>query len=288
MGHNFKQHIPWQVKIGAKIILSRLPMSYAFWEKLSLFKHGAMEQPDYAFNVLYRHYSEVEFSRKSAGFVGLELGPGDSLNSALIAKSLRASKVYLVDVGAFARSDLASFQWMTSYLAEHGYDVEAFRHCQSADDFLKASSAEYLTAGLNSLKTLATGSVDFIWSQAVLEHIRRDQFLPIFQELRRIQRRDGVGSHRVDLRDHLGGALNNLRFKESTWESAFMSSSGFYTNRIRFTEMLTLFRHAGFEVEVAKIERWAHVPTSRRKMIPPFRNLPDEELTVSGFDVFLH
>jgi hypothetical protein len=110
----------------------------------------------------------------------------------------------------------------------------------------------------------------------------------MLRELRRIQRQDGVSSHRVDLRDHLGGALNNLRFRERTWESGFVSRSGFYTNRIRYTEMLKLFREAGFEVEVTNVERWTHVPTACHKMATPFRDLSEEELTVSGFDVLLH
>ena len=38
------------------------------------------------------------------------------------------------------------------------------------------------------------------------------------RELRRVLRNDGVFSNRVDLRDHLGAALNNLRFPESLWE----------------------------------------------------------------------
>ena len=49
-----------------------------------------------------------------------------------------------------------------------------------------------------------------------------------------------------------------------------MSNSGFYTNRIRYSEMLDLFKQAGFEAEVAHTDRWATVPTPRRKMAPHF------------------
>jgi hypothetical protein len=30
------------------------------------------------------------------------------------------------------------------------------------------------------------------------------------------------------------------------WESVFMTNSGFYTNRIGYTEMVSIFREAGF------------------------------------------
>lgn len=97
------------------------------------------------------------------------------------------------------------------------------------------------------------GSIDFIWSQAVLEHIRKSEFLDTMLELHRILRPNGVCSHVVDLKDHLGGALNNLRFSEKLWESNFMASSGFYTNRIRYSEMLDIFHQAGFSVEVVNV-----------------------------------
>lgn len=284
----FKNCIPWQIKIIAKIVLSRLPLSYSFWERLALFKHGAMEDPEYALRVFFHHYNRADFSYKSTGFVGLELGPGDSLFSAVVAKVMGASKVYLVDVGTFSRTDLTRYRSLESYLKEQGHCVERFANCRTAEDFLKESSAHYLTDGLASLREIPQASVDFTWSQAVLEHIRRDEFLPVLRELRRIQRLDGVGSHRIDLRDHLGGALNNLRFRERTWESNLLSSSGFYTNRIRFSEMQKHFIEAGFRVEVTNIERWERVPTACRKMSAPFRSLPEEELNVSGFDVLLH
>jgi hypothetical protein len=89
------------------------------------------------------------------------------------------------------------------------------------------------------------------------------------------------------LKDHLGGALNNLRFSERRWESPLFSRSGFYTNRIRYSEMLTLFREAGFAIEWVKPVTWKALPTARERMHLAFRSLPDEDLKVSGFDVLL-
>ena len=288
MDLSLKEHVPWQVKIAVKIVLSRLPFGYRFWEKLSLFKHGEMERPEYAFGAFRKHFDRVEFTHKSEGFVALELGPGDSLFSDLIAKAFGASKTYLVDVGPFADLDLAPYRRMASFLTEGGFSVPDLQNCHTWEKLAEACSAHYLTEGIHSLQDIPSSSVDFVWSQAVLEHVRRDDFLPIFRELRRIQRTGGIGSHRVDLQDHLGGALNNLRFQTRTWESAMMSNSGFYTNRIRYSEMLDLFKQAGFQAEVAHADRWATVPTPRRKMAPPFRGLPEEELTISSFDVVLH
>lgn len=285
---SLKKHVPWHTKLAAKMILSRLPLGYRFWEKLSLFKHGEMDQPEYAFCVFRKHFDRVEFACKSEGFVALELGPGDTLFSALIAKAFGASKTYLVDVGPFADLDLTPYFRMASFLTMHGFPIPNLQKCNTWEKLAEACSAYYLTEGINSLHDIPSSSVDFVWSQAVLEHVRRGDFLPIFRELRRIQRIGGMGSHRVDLQDHLGGALNNLRFQTQTWESPLMSNSGFYTNRIRYSEMLDLFKQAGFKVEVIQTNRWASVPTPRRKMAPEFRNLAEKELTISSFDVVLH
>ena len=92
------QSVPWQVKIAAKIVLARLPLPYHFWEKIGLFKQGGMDRPEYALRIFRRHFDAASLAGKADGFVGLELGPGDSLDSALIAKTFGASKTFLVDV----------------------------------------------------------------------------------------------------------------------------------------------------------------------------------------------
>ena len=282
-----KRHIPWQVKIGAKMLLARLPIGYRIWRRLNLFKHGAMERPEYAFDVFHNHYRAAFGESKEASFVGLELGPGDSLFSAVIARAFGASKVYLVDAGAFATWDANLYRQMVALLRARGFAVGDLKDCKDVSQVLSVCRAEYLTNGLNSLRAVPSQSVDFIWSHTVFQHIRKADFLETLKELRRIQRPSGVGSHRVDLRDCIGGALNNLRFQERTWESDFWVKSGFYTNRIRYTEMMNLFRIAGFTATVREVRSWSELPTPRRKLESSFGGLSDEELVVSGFDVIL-
>src|SRR5439155_15722191 len=72
----------WPLKITAKVLLSRLPIPYHAWRRVSLFKHGDMRDPAYALSVMRRHIAQAGFA-PSQGWVGLELGPGDSIGSAL-------------------------------------------------------------------------------------------------------------------------------------------------------------------------------------------------------------
>jgi SAM-dependent methyltransferase len=279
--------IPWQLRLGAKIALSRLPSSYYLWQRLGLFRHGFMEQPAYAYGVFRAHYDRSAFGNKGEDFVALELGPGDSLFSALTARAFGARAIYLVDTGEYARNDLPPYLSMLAYLEGQGLAVGNLYAASSLGELLGRCQTTYGTEGIASLRKIPSASVDFVWSHAVLEHIKRDEFASTMAELRRVIGPSGVCSHRIDLMDHLGGALNNLRFSRRVWESSFMTRSGFYTNRLRLSDMTSFFEEAGFRTSVLKVERWDTLPTSRRRMSAEFRVLPEEELRVSAFDVLL-
>jgi hypothetical protein len=281
------QSVPWQVKIAAKLVLARLPLPYSFWEKIGLFKQGRMEAPDYALGIFRQHFDAANFARKRGGFVALEFGPGDSLCSALIVRAFGGSKTYLVDAEPCATTNVAVYRRMEEHLRGLGLHPPSLNHCKNLDDVAQAISAEYLTEGLVSLKKIPTASVDFAWSHAVLPYVRRREFSATLQEMRRIQRPDGVASHAIPIKDVIGGDLNDLRFSERVWESSFMAESRFYTNRLRYAELLRLFRQAGFEPEVIRERRWDKLPTPRNKMSSQFAALPDDDLLVEDFDVLL-
>lgn len=83
-----KISLPWQVKITAKLMLSHLPLPYGFWKGLGLFEHGQMEQPEYAYRIFKQHFDRAGFGQRNPGFAVLELGPGDALFTAVIARRL--------------------------------------------------------------------------------------------------------------------------------------------------------------------------------------------------------
>jgi SAM-dependent methyltransferase len=279
--------LPWYVRIAAKLVLSRLPVRNVLWHRLNLFSHGSMDRPDYALGVFQSHFDRSDFARKGAGFVALELGPGDSALSAVIAAAHGARACHLIDSGRYASEDPALYRTMARHLEERGMPAPELAGATDLDAVLQACHAEYGTQGKASLQQVPNASVDFIWSQAVLEHIRRAEFLATMKELRRIVRPDGVCSHRVDLKDHLGGGLNNLRIETSLWEREWMASSGFYTNRLRMSEMLGLFAEAGFAAELLGVTQWPGPPLPRHSLAAEFRDLSTEDLCVREFDVLL-
>lgn len=245
-----------------------------------------MNVHDYAVAVVRRHLSRMDPGTELAGKTILELGPGDGVATAIVVAAYGARAI-LVDTGGYADTNIDDYRNLTRELERQGLSPVDLDGARSMHEVLERCSSEYLTEGLESLRTISTASIDFIFSQAVLEHVRVHEFLPTMCEMRRILRPEGLSSHRVDLRDHLGGGLNNLRFSSRVWESDFFARSGFYTNRIRLGEMTELFRRAGFSVNIKDVDRWENPPLARRKMASEFQGLVDEEIAVSGFDVVL-
>ena len=292
-----KEVVPWQLKIGAKIVLARLPIPYAFWKRLGVFEHGDMNQPQRALETFLEHARKADvlgqgtagpqFRIQGDDYAVLELGPGDSLFTAVIARSLGASKTWLVDAGSFATIAMQAYAKLIHYLGEQGYQVPRMESAQTAWDILKGCQAEYLSEGVASLARVPSSSVDYCFSNAVLEHIPKGDFVLLAAELFRVMKPDGVSVHRIDLKDHLGGSLNNLRFTAATWEGDLFCKSGFYTNRIRFGEIVALFNQVGFDCQLPRVVRWDVLPTPRDKLDEAFRYLPDDDLLVSGFDVVL-
>lgn len=279
--------LPWWGRLSAKLVLSRLPVPYRVWQRLQLFRHGGMDRPDYAWRIFARHFQRTPFVRKGEGFVVLELGPGDALTSAVAARALGATAVFLVDQAPAARPDLAVYRAMAAHL--RGLDLPApdLAAARSLDDVLAACGARYLTGGWRSLAEIGAGTVDFTFSQAVLEHVRRHEVPPLLRELRRVLRWDGMASHSIDLKDHLGGGLNHLRFPGRAWESGLLAASGFYTNRLGVGEWEAAFAAAGFACRRLAATRWAEPPLPPERLAAEFAARAPAELRVSELEVLL-
>lgn len=270
---------PWWLRIVLKMAFARLPVGGRTWQRLGLFSPGEMDDPDYACAVFERHYRAA--GAPLPGFAFLELGPGDSLASAVIGRAYGARRGWLIDSGAYASRDMGLYRRLAERLevAHPAADLAPVRAAPDTDAMLAALSVRYLENGLAGLRDVPGGSCDMVFSQAVLEHVPREDFAATMVEIHRILKHGGVSSHKVDFRDHLGGGLNNLRFTDAIWEApCFARRSGFYTNRLRLSEMTAMMRATGFAVEVAERERWARLPISRPALDLRFRSMSDDDL----------
>jgi SAM-dependent methyltransferase len=237
----------------------------------------------YAWGVLNKHISQ--FETKKEGWLGLELGPGDGLLSSLLAPALGSAGLSLVDSGDYIEKDVQKYQQQIVQFLKTSSDylLPDYSNCSSVDEILQsAGRGAFYSQGLSSLKSLDDNSFDFIFSHAVLEHVRKGEFRETMQQCYRLLKSDGVMSHVVDFKDHLDGSLNNLRFSSSLWESNwFAAGSNFYTNRLRFSEIVKICEESGFEVRIVDISHYDTIPIKRNHLSKEFTNLSDDDLSVS-------
>jgi len=210
----------------------------------------------------------------------LELGPGDSVLSGVVAKSFGANNSWLIDSGFHVDTNINLFA-QTCELLPHYIPPRDIHETIRFDKMLELFNISYFTSGLDSLRQLDNQTVDFCWSQVVLEHVPRDQFFDILCETRRIIKSTGVCVHSVDFKDHISSSLNNLRFSSKTWESKFFKSSGFYTNRIRPSQAISLMKEAGFNVHVVFCNKWDSIPLPLSCINEEFRHLPEDDFLIS-------
>lgn len=280
-------YLPWWLKISIKILISRLPLAYKFWKRIGLFEHGKMNNQSYAATVFFEHIKRSHLNLKDLqGKKILEMGPGDSIATVIIASCFKG-KVILIDAGSFASEDIGIYVDLEKYLQNLGYNPMPISKCKNIKEILELCDAQLFSEGLDSFKKLPDCSIDLIFSQAVLEHVRKFEFQETMKETYRLLKNDGSISHQVDLKDHLGGGLNNLRFSEEIWESSLFTESGFYTNRMSYNEMLNSFLSEDFKVEVIETNRWKELPIKLNKLAKEFQKSSLEDRLVKGFSVVL-
>ena len=282
-----KAWMPWWLKIICKICISKLPLDYAWFRKHNLIRHGQMDSIHYCFRTFNFHLctAGIEVSELKDKVV-LELGPGDSIGTSILSYCYGASSI-LVNGSDSVVKNPGFYKEFASDLSNYGLAGPCLRDLNSFEEVLDACDAEYMAKGLESLKSIPSKSVDFIFSQAVLEHIRRHEFHDTMVECRRILKDNGVCSHQVDLKDHLSGGLNNLRFSHSTWESDLWVNSNFYTNRLRLSQIIDLMTQADFRVDVTRVSRWDSPVIARSDLPADFAHLSDNDLSIKSFDIVL-
>ncbi len=269
----------WLLKIVIKIIISRLNIPYKFWKKLNIFRHGQMENFEYSRKIFEGHFRDMTKLNKIDNPVIMEIGPGDSLYSMIYSRKYTKEIFYFLDVGDFASKNLYSYFKLQKKLEKENYFLHRLKSpFESFSEILNFYNAEYLTCGLKSLKEIKGGSIDYIFSHSVIEHVRKYELDTLIEEMHRILKPNGVISHNINYKDHLDESLNNLRFSEKIWESDLFAKSGFYTNRIPAVEMHQYFKKGGFNLVQEAFGRWDKLPISRISLSKQFRKFSNDEL----------
>lgn len=269
-----RRNLPWRIKLLIKVVCGLLPVDYAAFARIGLFRHGRMDDPQHALEIFGRHFPKTDLPQ--APFTFLEIGPGDSLSSAIIAAAMGAERSYLVDVGDFVSRDLHGYRRLAVQLFGEGFLRE--NKLDSLDDVKAVFRIQHLTTGLAALQEVPDSTVDVAFSNACLEHVHAAEIPALFAQLKRVMKPGAVSSHAIDFKDHLAYSLNNLRFSRRFWEGSMIKRSGAYTNRLRLSDMLGAMQSAGFKYTVVQQVRWEKLPLDRKCLHPDFQGYPMDDL----------
>lgn len=233
------EYLIWWGRIFFKSLLLSLHIPYVIFQRIGLFRHGAMDNSDYAENMWVLHYNAVcQFGNVDKESSFLELGPGDSLSSAFSAKKEGFNHAVLLDVGAFATNSRIELELLNCDK----------RSCYSQSINHTCFICEYLTDGETSLKVIEDSSASFVFSNSVLQHIGRDDVDAVLKQLYRLTNKGGRQSHVIDLRDMISRSSLHYLCPAWLWESKFFKKLPIYTNRLNCTYWVEVISDVGFEI----------------------------------------
>jgi SAM-dependent methyltransferase len=253
--------VPWWFKFGVKLAIGSLPVPPRLWRAVGLRRHSFRAlDPDRLVQPLAAAQARAAALLGRAPRAVLELGPGAMVLRAPIAAALGFGPIWYLDVEDDAPRALEPYRAAAAAARAAGLTPPDLSACATHEDVLRACGARLLIGGPEHLAALAPGSLDLVFSEVVLEHVRRSALLPLFRALRGVTAADGVGLHGVDFHDHLGCRLRHLGFAQEFWEGPAVGRAALYCNRLGLSEVLGIMAEAGFAARAARRLVWSAPP----------------------------
>jgi SAM-dependent methyltransferase len=189
------------------------------------------------------------FGRPVEDAVFYEFGAGWDLAIPLTYAALGVGRQVLVDIRPSARVELIN---ETIALLETIEERSLGGLVASLGELEERLGITYLAPRDARATGLEAGSIDFVTSTDVCEHIPEPDLAQIFRECKRLLRPGGAISCRIDLQDHYAyfdpnlSRYHFLRFSDRAW--GLVNSPLHFQNRLREPDYRRLVEEAGLEV----------------------------------------
>jgi len=245
----------------------------------------------------------------------VELGPGDSLGVGLMALLTGTERYHAVDAVRHASpaTNLAVFEGLVTLLRNrapipadgdcaeirplidkhdfpsHLFDdaaleaallpqrLDAIRRELRGD--LSSGIIRYL-APWGELRSLPAGSVDWVFSQAVMEHVDRPAHT--YREAFRCLRPGGFMSHQIDFRSHETAPEWNGHLKYPGWQWRLMRGNRpWFINRLPYSAHLRMQQDAGFTI-LDEMPQTQPNALRRSQLAREFETMTQQDLQVAG------
>jgi SAM-dependent methyltransferase len=277
----------WLAKAAVQKTLSALPAAGTVNYVLQRHVTRSLPAPEVAlrrqFRRALRHVEAFEQhgpKRPLGEAVFYEFGAGWDLALPLCLWCLGVERQLLVDIRRNLRPELVDVTIARLRRLRAELEGNAGRPVRepgpagasSAEELAERFGVAYLAPRDARATGLEAESVDFVSSTNTLEHVPEEDLGALLRECRRLLRRDGAISCRIDLRDHFADfdpaitPYNFLRYSRARWRH--LNSPLMHQNRLRARDYVEAFAAAGFEVLVAE------TPKPRPEDLRALRRLP--------------
>lgn len=204
----------------------------------------------------------------------IEVGAGRDLAVAIALRILGAERVTCLDIARLARLDLV--QHAAEFLAAR---LGTASPCLRSWREVEAFGIEYVAPAY--LEQIQDRRFDCFCSVDTLEHVPPPQLESMLRHARTLLSQHGVAVHMVDYGDHYARGDRLSRFNFLTFDShdwAAYQSRFQYVNRLRHSQMVTVFERAGLEVVDTEPTRCAAEPSIVAHLAKEFKEFPLEDL----------
>ena len=188
------------------------------------------------------------FGRPAEDAVFYEFGAGWDLAIPLSYAALGVGRQVLVDIRPSARVELVNetLALLEREVRSVGGPVSSLAELEERFGITYLAPRDARATGLEA------GSIDFITSTDVCEHIPEADLAQIFRECKRLLKPGGTISCRIDLQDHYAyfdpslSRYHFLRFSDRAW--SLVNSPLHFQNRLREPDYRRLLEEAALEV----------------------------------------
>ena len=208
---------------------------------------------EYAFTCarMYKLIAEIINEGGVRGRSVLELGPGRNLGSIIIlacfgARPIVADRFLTAWIDSYHPAFYQRLRQVCGEFDQAWVDLAPLETVLATNSHTEAVTC--ISEGAESLSGVDSDSVDIVYSNAVLEHIAS---LPAaIGELARVTKREGLGMHQVDFRDHrcLERPLEHLIMPPAEFAAMSHETNCECGSQYRPHEYREIFQQNGFEV----------------------------------------
>ena len=236
---------------------------------------------------IYHIYNNIWLERRkqSPAPVLLELGPGDNVGQGVIFAMTGAKKYYGLDIYRapqfYNRAPYQAVAALLSTVAPAAIvsNVESVFRADGDKVVFNTEKVEYLFPHQSYDIPLPPGSVDYVFSHSVFEHISDPE--ATINAIFRLLPSSGLTAHHFDMRDHqdFSKPLEFLKLDAETFKKRDMPLQ-YSTNRWRLSDFVAAFKKSGFRVDKAEVtSRLAMTEEMRQSLHADFQRYSLEDLS---------